>query len=619
MNGMNNDAKRSLFSGARSVDAIRRTGYKTTGNALGELVDNSIQAHANLVRIIVYVKRVKRVQRVRESIVRIAVIDNGTGMSKEELYSAVLFGQGTHFNETGGLGKFGVGLPQASLSQGKKLKVWSWQNGITQSYSVGYDLDDEEWRNSGFIVKDVVDEEIPPIWRKYIDVDSQSGTIVQWSSLDNLSCSSASTLFQGSEFLIGRMYRRWINDNKVKIEYIIVDYDTENEVDRKTFQAVDPLYVMDNTSDKDLGAPVYPMFKENNAVVKEIVYGDIKSKITIRTSIAKPEILKLVNKEDQAGSKPYGKHAGKNIGLSIVREDRELELDSKWSSSASNRKDPRHRWWGAEISFSRELDELFGVTNDKQGATNLSAVVFDSYNDYKLDGESLAETKSRLEEEQPRLNIMLDIAEEIRHLIGSMDLKVPDEGDSKAPKNKHAGNVEEKIGEKIDKEVEEKGPQGLSDQEMKDEDLEEAKEEIKTSLENIGTSDVEIQKILDGYVTTHYQVKFIKQPMPGNDAFFHVEPKAGLLMIILNTAHPLYDDLFSSFDYIDNDRELSPQELSKKLEETYDALKYLLVSWARYEDISMKNDKRGPSRARVDWGRMAISLKAEEDSSNDDF
>lgn len=618
MNGLNNDTQKSLFSGARTVDAIRSTGYKQTGNALGELVDNSIQAHATAVKIVVLVQQVKRVKRTRESIARIAVIDNGDGMSKEALYLALLFGQGTHFDESDGLGKFGVGLPQASVSQGRNLKVWSWQNGCNNSYSTGFDLDDESWREQGCILRGVEDDPIPELWKKYVDDSKDSGTIVQWSKLDRLSCSSATTLFQNSEFLIGRMYRYWINDNSVSIEYITVDYDSEKEIKREFFKAVDPLYVMDNTSDKECEPPVYPMFKANVPVEKEIEYNGKKSKVIIKTSIAKDEILALVNKQDQAGRTLYGKHAAKNIGLSIVREGRELELDSRWNGYQSARRDPRERWWGAEISFSRDLDDLFGVTNDKQSATNLSAAVYETYEDYRLDGESITETKERLAEEQPRTNIILDIASEIRELIKSVSNKVPNESDSKPGKSSRTTSVEEGATKKFKEDVEEHGPQGESDtHEVKDD--EEVKKEIKEAYENMGVSPSEIQKLTEGYVTTHYKVHFIKQHQPGSDAFFDVRTDAGLLVIILNTAHPLYDELFSSFDYIENDRELTSEEMSKRLGDTYDALKYLLVSWARYEDISLKDHKNGPSRARSDWGRIASRLKGEDINTDNDF
>lgn len=39
-------------------------------------------------------------------------------------------------------------------------------------------------------------------------------------------------------------------------------------------------------------------------------------------------------------------------------------LDSTWA----NPSEPRDRWWGVEVDFPPALDDLFGVTNNKQSA-----------------------------------------------------------------------------------------------------------------------------------------------------------------------------------------------------------------------------------------------------------
>src|SRR5690606_16409781 len=69
-----------------------------------------------------------------------------------------------------------------------------------------------------------------------------------------------------------------------------------------------------------------------------------------------------------AGDQPHGKHAKNNAGVSVVRADRELELQTVWC----NQYDPRERWWGVEVDFPPDLDEIFGVTNNKQSARALA-------------------------------------------------------------------------------------------------------------------------------------------------------------------------------------------------------------------------------------------------------
>jgi hypothetical protein len=55
----------------------------------------------------------------------------------------------------------------------------------------------------------------------------------------------------------------------------------------------------------------------------------------------------------------------KNAGVSILRLGR--EIDYGWFFMGAKRKENYDDWWRCEIEFGPELDELFGVTNNKQG------------------------------------------------------------------------------------------------------------------------------------------------------------------------------------------------------------------------------------------------------------
>ena len=79
----------------------------------------------------------------------------------------------------------------------------------------------------------------------------------------------------------------------------------------------------------------------------------VKNDVTVRMSWARPE---TVPNAGDRGSQPYGKHANKNTGVSIVREGRELDLDRGWTISY----EPTERWWGIEVNFPSALDEIFG-------------------------------------------------------------------------------------------------------------------------------------------------------------------------------------------------------------------------------------------------------------------
>ena len=54
----------------------------------------------------------------------------------------------------------------------------------------------------------------------------------------------------------------------------------------------------------------------------------------------------------------------KNAGVSIVRAGR--EIDYGWYFMGTKRKENYDDWWRCEVAFTPELDELFGVTHNKQ-------------------------------------------------------------------------------------------------------------------------------------------------------------------------------------------------------------------------------------------------------------
>ncbi len=101
-----------LVAGAAFIESMRNTYYRHTGTALDELIDNSIEAGATAVHVALgyYGKSDAKPDA-------IAVIDNGHGMVKEMIPLAVTWG-GTHReNSRTGLGRFGFGLPSASVNR----------------------------------------------------------------------------------------------------------------------------------------------------------------------------------------------------------------------------------------------------------------------------------------------------------------------------------------------------------------------------------------------------------------------------------------------------------------------------------------------------------------------
>jgi hypothetical protein len=97
------------------TDALSRIGYSIE-EAAADLVDNAIDAGATKVLL--------RFVHDGSEIRRILVADNGKGMTHQELLSAMQFGSARERGPDS-LGKFGMGLKTAALSQGRSLTVVS--------------------------------------------------------------------------------------------------------------------------------------------------------------------------------------------------------------------------------------------------------------------------------------------------------------------------------------------------------------------------------------------------------------------------------------------------------------------------------------------------------------
>src|ERR1017187_1070579 len=120
----------STYFSYNALISQRASGYQNTQYALAELIDNAFDAEAAKVKVIFFEKRDNN----RRYIDEIIVCDNGKGMSHDVLETCLQFGATTSDNLDEVVaqkkkGKFGFGLPNASLSQCTNITVYSWRNG----------------------------------------------------------------------------------------------------------------------------------------------------------------------------------------------------------------------------------------------------------------------------------------------------------------------------------------------------------------------------------------------------------------------------------------------------------------------------------------------------------
>ena len=588
-----------------AVQAMRDNGYKNAAYALAELMDNSIQADATKVELLCVEKEVQLLHRRVSRLDQIGVLDNGSGMDKNTLKMALQFGNGMYIDpiKHTGIGRFGMGLPASSISQCTRVDVWTWQNGINEAIHSYLDLKlIREKQQTSIPEPDSV--EIPELWREIGSVYSKNGTLVVWSNLDRCVWRTAKSIIDNSEFLIGRMYRRFLEDDRVTIRMVSYNVDDPGSLKENFAKPNDPGYLMRNTSCPE-PFNIEPMFQkwgdENFEASLVIDFRDKQHEVKIRFSYAKEEARKGVN----PGSLPHGQHAARNVGVSIMRAERELDLDQSWVIKY----DPVERWWGIEIEFPPSLDDLFGVTNNKQSARNFGELVKLNIETLLQGGKSITALKEELMEEEDPRGPMVEIAQKIESQLRVLRGLLRSQTKGRRSRKRYEKPSAEEVATAITRERQKEGYIGVSD---KDETLpaDERKGIIERSLIDDGTTKDSAEELasraLEGL---KYLFAYADLETP---AFFSVKPRGGAIIITLNTNHPAYQNLLEILEEENEDATI--ETLKSRLANSLQAIKLLLTAWARYEDEQPDGILRSRAQeTRTDWGRIARRFLEQEE------
>jgi hypothetical protein len=318
------------------IQAIRDAGYRGTGSALAELVDNSFEADARSVEI--EIKGGATTDDPRMILVR----DEGHGMTPAVLRTALQFGGSNRFGQRRGTGRFGMGLPNSSVSQARRVEVFTWTAPKRTWWSY---LDVDEIQDGKLSC-------IPEPRRRQLpmecgDDSTDSGTVVIWHKCDRLSLKRESSLVKRLRRELGRIFRMMLWDGRKLI------------INGETILPIDPLFLHDGENLK--GAKMYGPEMVYDVKGDEL-RGASRSKILVR--FAELPVKEWVGKSN---CEKAAARISNGAGVSILRAGR--EIDFGWFFMGSKRKENYDDWWRCEVEFQPELDELFGVTHTKQGIT----------------------------------------------------------------------------------------------------------------------------------------------------------------------------------------------------------------------------------------------------------
>ena len=601
----------SIFPSKLIAEALRDSGYKDTDHAIAELIDNSIDADARHVELIVVDRPPEPgVRYARAQTCEIAVADDGSGMDRTTLRRSLRYGDGRPDRKR--IGRFGVGLPNASMSQCRRVDIWTWQNGCDNAMRCHLDLD--EIKSGVTEIAEPVNEPVPERWRKVVSSTSElTGTLVVWSELDRVKWQGGKKTLEHTGRLCGRLYRHFINDprnprtitlalaTESKGNYVLNDDDV-----RDCFPN-DPLYLMAPSSN---AVPFHdrPMFRTFNDRQWTVEFTNdlgiqTKGDIYVTCSMALEDAINQQRSNirwpqtyPNPGDSPWGKDANRNLGVSIVRAKRELELSTAWV----NNHEPAERWWSVEVKFDPTLDEVFGVVNNKQHAHNFVAGAGFDWRDIANGDETYSTLLERLRETGDYRAHLMEVWTWIKEQITAMrrERRAIVKGARGRTRHPDTGQDVEDAATGVIKN--QPGKDGTTDQHLSI-TPKEKEDQIKQSLEAHKIPTTEADLIAKDTVIKGRRVIF--QSVPGTDTrvFFHVRSVGDVIEVLLNANHAVHRHLFEALDDDPSDRE----GLSERLNRASFSLKMLLIAWARYEDKLPLDEKQRAEDVRMDWGREA--------------
>jgi hypothetical protein len=376
-----------LFNAAQALESQRRSGYRNTASAAREIVDNALEAGATRVDVCFErPKKLKAYQRA-DSISAIAFIDNGSGMIPKMAQYALSWGAGTHFDESDFIGKFGFGLPNASINQTRLVEVYT-KVADTSTITKAW-LDARDVKDHGLqAIPTPVDAQLPEFVQTYLDKKGLSfdhGTVVVWVEPDRISYRTPAL-----------MREHLVDDFGVTYRYLLEKADLY--VEGAKIEPVDPLFLTKGArfylDEANGGAK---MQREWNIPVKYARDGEGILSLTKVEDIAELDagdqsleaagaIYIRVSRfpygfaEHSKGKAENDSHRRFEIrktrrGMSFVRAGREIETVDVFPKSMRDQAKGLGDWpllqsyayhWGVEVRFDPALDEIFGITNDKQ-------------------------------------------------------------------------------------------------------------------------------------------------------------------------------------------------------------------------------------------------------------
>ena len=332
------------------MNSMRSIGYNFK-TALADILDNSISANA---------KNIYISSPINDDNYFITILDDGDGMSDEELFNAMKYGSRKEFYGEKDLGRFGLGLKSASLSQCRILTVASKKENVINAYQWNLDkvIENKEWN-----CLKLDDDEIDEIVNIDTLKDIEKGTLVVWENFDigfkkynGRVRDYLSDEVELAENHIRLIFHRFLSNSFRNLKIFI---------NNRLLEPIDPFLESNSKTDSQN----VKEFNVNDSIIKIQPYV-----FPHQNDLSKEDIDKL-----------GGIDALKNgQGFYIYRNERLIIYGTWFKLSSNNIDNELYKYGRIKVDIPNSLDELWEIDVKKQNAVipkqilnNLKKVVSD--------------------------------------------------------------------------------------------------------------------------------------------------------------------------------------------------------------------------------------------------
>ncbi len=196
---------RGSINASRICLALAKIGY-SSDSAIMDIVDNSIEANATRVLISLELDP-NKTYAAGNNIVKYRILDNGYGMSNEQIIQAFTLGATADNYGQNSLSKYGLGLKSAGLSLGSKISVLSKNEGQISSL---YYIDLNQMPDDYTIYQEEPSDEQNRCLTDFLN-DCNAGTLVEIDYCLGISTMSARKLVDRLNTKLGVTYYPFLN------------------------------------------------------------------------------------------------------------------------------------------------------------------------------------------------------------------------------------------------------------------------------------------------------------------------------------------------------------------------------------------------------------------------